>query len=610
MATRATIWFFLMLALGLNVLPAAAQDLIKGRAIFEDKRGDMTLEQVQRSAFLPADTMISKGYTDSTFWIRFEVDVPVDAGALVLHLLPATLDDVTLFSPQASGIYQDRRLLQRATTLTAPQSGYYYLRIKTTGTMMVLSTILSAEQARKQDLVRAILLGAMLASFAPIMVSLLVLIVLRREMLHVAFLLHLAISLAVLIIGFGYLTDYVWPGTWPDSGTVHHFLVIANTLTGLLFFRILLGRFGLPAWGKSLFFLFLIIYTPLLALFFIQDRQLVQSTSTTMAAFASAFGLLLTAAVFYRIKSATWPIAMLIAAVMLVAINTFLVLHGILPVSEWTIHLMAFRILFFPAVFGTILWLIDREKQDTILASVLNEALLRQMATHEKEIGETRQRFMTMLMHELKTPLSIIQLAAASLGRQFPPGSGAMTRVNNINRSVDDMNGLIERCMQADQIDQGPPAIEQQLFSLNSLTKDLLSSVDASRVILQAPGECAVFSDYQYVRIILLNLLSNALKYSAPGSMVAFNIEHETLNGCAHLYFRVSNNIGAAGMPDPAQVFMRYYRSSGARSSVGAGLGLWLAQTLTRQLGSQLHFSGDDKIKPAQACFHFRLGLA
>ena len=611
MTTRATIWFFLMLALSWAGPPVAAQDLITERATFEDQRGDMTLEQVQKSPFSPADKMISKGYTPSALWLRLKVDAPTDAGALALSLLPATLDDVTLFAPQASGKYQARRLLQRTAMLATPQSNhYYYLRIKSTGSMMVLSTMLSVEQARKDDIERAIVLGAVLASFVPIMLGLLLLVTLRREMLHLVFLLHLPISLGVFVTRLGYLTEYMEPGVWFDNDTLHHFLMIANILTGFLFIRILLSRFGLPAWGKPLFTLFFIAYTPLLGLFFIQDKQLIQSISTAMGTFACALCLLLTAAIFYRSKSMTWPIAMLIAAVMLFAFKTFLVLHGALPVNEWTIHLLAFRILFFPAIFGIILWLIDREKQDAIRASMMNEVLLRQLAAHEKERGETRQRFMTMLMHELKTPLSIIQFAAASLGRHLPSGSGDLSRVSNINRSVDDLNALIERCVQADQVEDNAPVIEQKLFSLDSLTANLLHSIDASRITLQAPAECAVFSDHQYLRIILLNLLSNALKYSAPNSMVAFDIERETLDGRAGLHFRVSNHIGAAGMPDPGQVFTRYYRSEGARGSVGAGLGLWLAQTMARQLGSELQFHADGGSGPAQARFHFRLELA
>jgi signal transduction histidine kinase len=610
MTKRATIWFFLMLALGWAALPAVAHDLIQARAVFEDLHADMTLEQAQRSTFSPADKMISRGYTHSALWLRLKVDVPADAGILALTLLPAKLDDITLFSPQASGAYQANKLRQNTASIAAPQgSHYYYLRIKTTGPMLVLSTMLTAEQAHKSDIARAIVLGAALASFTPIMLWLLVLIALRREMLHLAFLLHLAISLGVFITRLGYLTEYAEPGAWFDSGTEYHFMMIANILTGFFFLRILLTRFTLPAWGKLLFALFFICYIPLLALFFMLDKQLILSLSTSMATLASVFCLLLTAVLFYRDKSMTWPIAALITALMLVAIKTFLVFHGILPVDERTIYLMAFRILFFPAIFGAILWLIDREKQEAIRTAIANQAMLRQLAEHEKNVGETRQRFMTMLMHELKTPLAIIQLAAASLARHLPPGS-AITRVSNINRSVDDLNALIERCVQADQIEHSAPVVNRQLFCLDRLTDDLLHSVDASRIALQAPEQCDLFSDYQYLRIILSNLLSNALKYSAPNSMIGFDIERTVLDGRDGLHFHISNSPGAAGMPDPEHVFARYYRSEGARRSVGAGLGLWLAQTTTRQLGSELHFRAEGEAGQAKVRFHFRLELA
>ena len=67
--------------------PAAALDLITQRAIFEDLRADMTLEQAIRSGFSPTDKMISRGYTRSALWIRIKVDTPADAGAPCLSLV-------------------------------------------------------------------------------------------------------------------------------------------------------------------------------------------------------------------------------------------------------------------------------------------------------------------------------------------------------------------------------------------------------------------------------------------------------------------------------------------------------------------------------------------
>ena len=115
-----------------------------------------------------------------------------------------------------------------------------------------------------------------------------------------------------------------------------------------------------------------------------------------------------------------------------------------------------------------------------------------------------------------------------------------------------------------------------------------------------------VFSDAHYVRLILLNLLSNALKYSPPDSLVKLQFDTTTVEDKAGVTLRVTNAKGVAGLPDAAQVFARYYRAEGARSQVGAGLGLWLAQALARQLNSELRFEAGQE----QVVFSFFLELA
>lgn len=622
MTARATIWFFLILALGLASMRVAAEDLITKRAIFEDKHGDMTLEQVTQAKFSQANKVISKGYTGSVIWIRLTVDAPDEVRTLVLYLLPTTLDEVMLFSPDSSspgpyasatpgeryaGASQGKRLLRRASLIDiAPGQTIHYLRIKTKGPMLMSSMMMTEVQAHREEITRGIVLGAFLACCVLVMIGLLAMIAIRREALYIIFLLHLAVSIALFLNGFGYLKEYFDPGYWFSSYIVGSLLALTNIFTTFLFFWALLGRFGLPRWGRILSTLFFIFYTPLFLLFFVLDRQTILFLSTTLGVIASAFCLPLTVAVFYRKKRDTWPLAALILLVMLLALRIFFTLYGIVAPDELTINLLAARVIFIVAIFGAILWLSDREKQDVIRTSITNEAVLRQLAEFEKNRREIQESFMTMLMHELKTPLSIIQLAATSLGRRLAFGTEDAARVRNINRSVDDLNAIIERCAQADQIEQGAILMEKQNFSLKNLIDDVLQTLDAGRITLLGPHGFVLFSDYQYVRIILLNLLNNALKYSPPDSMVEFKIQNAPLKDVAGLTFSVSNTVGNAGMPDPAQVFVRYYRSDGARRYVGAGLGLWLAQTVARQLGSEVHFLA----KQAQVCFSFRLELA
>jgi signal transduction histidine kinase len=264
--------------------------------------------------------------------------------------------------------------------------------------------------------------------------------------------------------------------------------------------------------------------------------------------------------------------------------------RGVVAADGSTLYLMASRIFFFVAFFLSIIFLMERDKQSQIQASIVSESLAKGHADAEKRRHAAQEQFMTMLIHELKTPLAIIQLAAASLGRQLLPGSGDAARVKNIHTAVEDLNALVERCAQADQLEQGAVRLHKQPFAVATLTDDVLQKTDSNRIRLLGNQDATVFSDYQYVRLILQNLLSNALKYSPADSMVELHIESTSVQHQTHVRFRVVNLPGAAGVPDPAQVFTRYYRSEAAHQSVGAGLGLWLAQAVANQLGSEVGF--------------------
>ena len=90
------------------------------------------------------------------------------------------------------------------------------------------------------------------------------------------------------------------------------------------------------------------------------------------------------------------------------------------------------------------------------------------------------------------------------------------------------------------------------------------------------------------------NLLANALKYSEPDTLVELHLVLQQGELGKELLLSVSNTQGAAGAPDPDQVFERYYRSEGARQQSGTGQGLWLAQSMAQALGSRIMLKVDN----------------
>jgi signal transduction histidine kinase len=57
------------------------------------------------------------------------------------------------------------------------------------------------------------------------------------------------------------------------------------------------------------------------------------------------------------------------------------------------------------------------------------------------------------------------------------------------------------------------------------------------------------------------------------------------------IVFTVLNEVSPEGAPNPEMVFQRYYRSETAKQQSGAGLGLWLAQSMAHALGTEIHYA-------------------
>ena len=218
-----------------------------------------------------------------------------------------------------------------------------------------------------------------------------------------------------------------------------------------------------------------------------------------------------------------------------------------------------------------------------------------------------KQRQLTgMLAHELKNPLMSSQLALSAIQQRLDPQDPALQRAASIQSSLDEIDRIIERCVEADSFEHGQSPVKLAMFSLEQLLNHIESGHNTERLYVIQRGVDAstlIQSDLQYVLVILKNLVSNALKYSPPDSLVELLVRPAHQKAGPGLVFAVSNEPGAAGLPDPARMFERYYRGEGALRQSGAGLGLWLAQEMARNLGTGI----EGRLSPEKVSFSFFL---
>lgn len=235
------------------------------------------------------------------------------------------------------------------------------------------------------------------------------------------------------------------------------------------------------------------------------------------------------------------------------------------------------------ALFGQYRWVAV-----TAVGGILVLALFATLLTIEILRRDEQERFMSMLNHELKTPLSVIRMA---LG-----GGGVPDAVKQrVVRAVEDMDAIIERSVQADRMQQGRIRIARdELQVADALEAARAASSDPGRVQVRTTQLPACVTDGQLLEVILGNLLDNALKYAAPETTVQVEA-HADGKG---VRIAVANRPGAAGMPDPQRVFHKYYRSPGAHGKTGSGLGLHIADGFARMLGGNLRYRpGADTVK-------------
>jgi signal transduction histidine kinase len=207
----------------------------------------------------------------------------------------------------------------------------------------------------------------------------------------------------------------------------------------------------------------------------------------------------------------------------------------------------------------------------------------------------TQQRdFAALVSHEFRAPLGVVAAAADNLS--LAPAAGASDvrlRIARIQRTVKRMSMLIDNVFAGDRLDSWPtPFAATARFDLNDVLEAVETGSDsdaAGRVSFTYGGAAPVKGDRNLLEIAVLNLIQNALKYSAEGNPVTVRLSTDP--GVA----RISVTDRGSGIPqdERERIFLKYYRVAGQTPS-GSGLGLHISREIARQHGGELTLSASD----------------
>jgi signal transduction histidine kinase len=263
-----------------------------------------------------------------------------------------------------------------------------------------------------------------------------------------------------------------------------------------------------------------------------------------------------------------------------------------------------------------IIWLMLAEnnrrvanKTDEYLKIEIEQARLRAEAETHLERGA----MIDMLTHELKTPLSTIRFALASLSRLFlKPGPvkgdderNFVLRASHIENSVSRMDAMILQVAQAHKMDDFTVSAAPEAMNLQALMDDLRRPYALTHHFeLDIEPGLLLRSDRLMLTTLIENLLSNACKYSLDqrviltAACVAPTGGPVSRDGASLAVIRiaVANRVSAGTEPDEAQLFERYYRHPAVSDLPGTGMGLHIARLAATKIGATLRYSAADHV--------------
>jgi two-component system, LuxR family, sensor kinase FixL len=221
----------------------------------------------------------------------------------------------------------------------------------------------------------------------------------------------------------------------------------------------------------------------------------------------------------------------------------------------------------------------------------LNKEYFAKKSESENSISKHRKEFLTMMSHEFRAPLAVIQGSLNLLEETMicDPVQEGLIEIRKIKRALGKVNDLLNIFIERER-ERESYVFDNNHLNLTSIEKYFEILLEKVRIIcpnrtflisgLNSTG--SIYVDIAYLNIAFVNLFENIAKYSLPETEVL--IEYYAKNG--FLFISIVNQTDFADSEELKHYFEKFYRGKKSKDSrPGDGIGLWLACRIVEQQG-------------------------
>ncbi|WP_160714081.1 sensor histidine kinase [Chitinophaga solisilvae] len=232
-----------------------------------------------------------------------------------------------------------------------------------------------------------------------------------------------------------------------------------------------------------------------------------------------------------------------------------------------------------------------------ISARKKSETELRIALDKERELNILKSRFVSIASHEFRTPLSTVLSSTYLLSKYETTADHPKRQVHiqRITNAVNMLTDILNDFLSLGKIEEGKIQVRYSILDTGKYISQLLREMEGlkreqQRIEYNHEGTDTISLDANLLRHILMNLVSNAIKFSADDGVISVysHADHQ------QLVLRVKDaGIGIA-MADQQHLFERFFRGSNVDNIQGTGLGLHIVAKYTEIMKGRITFTSEE----------------
>ena len=218
----------------------------------------------------------------------------------------------------------------------------------------------------------------------------------------------------------------------------------------------------------------------------------------------------------------------------------------------------------------------------------------------ERELNELKTKFLSLVSHEFKTPLSGISTSATLAGKytETDQQEKREKHIRTIQNKVKYLNNILDDFLSIERLESGKVNYKYSTFPISKVINEVI--YDANMLLKEGQlinypegnDNIVLEFDEKILELALTNLVNNAIKYSSEGTTIDLSVKED--NGL--LKIAVSDE--GMGIPKAEQkhIFNRYFRAENALLNQGTGIGLNIVKNHLENLGGTITFTSEENV--------------